>query len=241
MTNPKTWHTNCLLNFHNCNSSFQWTNAGQKKAIRHKIKMKISKTILAVLATGLISGGLLSQQAQAAQITGDISFGGTAIFDTHSLATATQVNSFQALTGELNSARVGSGPGDATGDFSGLNSQLASFPPHYVFSPSSTQDPLWSIGGFTFHLTSSTVVLQTQNFLNILGTGFITSSNPGFDRTGGTWSFASSNSSGRNHASFTFQANSGAVPTVPDSGSTVALLGAGLIGLAALRAKLGRV
>ncbi len=201
--------------------------------------MKISKTILAILATGLVSSGLLSQ-AQAAQISGDISFGGTAIFDTHSLATAMQVVQFQALTGELNQARVGSGAGDATGDFSGLQSQLASFPAHYVFNPGSTmQDPLWSVGGFTFHLTSSSIVLQTQNFLNILGAGTITHS--GFDTTAGTWSFASSNSSGRNHASFTFQANSGATPSVPDSGSTVALLGAAFLGVAALRAKLATV
>ncbi len=202
--------------------------------------MKITKTIFAVLATGALSCGLLSQPAQAAQISGDISFGGTAIFDTHSLATAMQVVEFKALTGQDNAARVGSGPGDATGDFSGLNDAVASFPPNYVFNPTSaTQDPLWSVGGFTFHLTGSAIALQTQNFLNITGTGFITSS--GFDTTAGTWSFTSSNSSGRDHASFTFAANSGAVPNVPDSGSTVALLGVALLGVTALRAKLARV
>lgn len=203
-----------------------------------ELKMKITKTVLAVLATGLISCGLFSQSIQAAQITGDISFGGSAIFDTHSLATATQVVEFKALTGQDNAARVGSGPGDATGDFSGLNDAVASFPAHYVFNPPSTQDPLWSVGGFTFHLTSSSILLQTQNFLNITGTGFITAA--GFDSTAGTWSFTSSNSSGRDHASFTFAANSGAVPSVPDSGSTAALLGAALIGVAAVRAKLAK-
>src|SRR5712692_6040169 len=51
-----------------------------------------SKTILAVLLTGLLSCGLFCQQAQARPVMGDIDFGGVVTFDTMSLATATRVN-----------------------------------------------------------------------------------------------------------------------------------------------------
>ena len=54
--------------------------------------MKLSKTILAVLGTGLLSCALFGQQAQAAAIRGNINFAGSVRFDTQSLATATQVN-----------------------------------------------------------------------------------------------------------------------------------------------------
>jgi hypothetical protein len=53
--------------------------------------MKISKTILAVLATGVLGSAFFSQQAQATAINGDIQFAGTAQFNTNSLLTATRV------------------------------------------------------------------------------------------------------------------------------------------------------
>jgi hypothetical protein len=56
------------------------------------IQSTTKKTILAVLAMGALSCALFSQQAQAAQITGEIHFAGDAVFDSTSLATATAVN-----------------------------------------------------------------------------------------------------------------------------------------------------
>jgi len=67
----------------------------------------------------------------------------------------------------------------------------------------------------------------------IEGTGIITGN--GFDPTPGVWSF--SQQAGRGTV-LTF---SGTTSAVPDGGMTLALLGAGLMGLAAFRAKFGKV
>ena len=39
---------------------------------------------------------------------------------------------------------------------------------------------LWSVGGFTFNLTASSIVMQGNGFLTVSGTGTITGN--GFDR-----------------------------------------------------------
>ncbi len=193
--------------------------------------MNITKTLLAAIAAAALTLG----SAQAVQITGDIDFAGQAFFNTNSLATATQVVDFRSSGGAGNSADVT----DATGDFATTIStgDVASFPNLYQFNPSAPANPLWTVGGFTFDLTSSTVVLQNSRFLVIEGVGIL--SGNGFDATVGTWAFTSQQSDGSNRDSFSFSANTTAAPgQVPDGGSTVALLGAALLGVAALRRKI---
>ncbi len=195
--------------------------------------MKLTKTVLAVLATA----ALTLSSAQAVQITGDIDFAGQAFFNTNSLATATQVTNFKTMAGfGLDHSAVVT---DATGSFATtvVMGDIASFPSLYQFNPSAPATPLWTVGGFTFDLTSSTVVLQNSKFLVIEGVGTLTGN--GFDATVGTWAFTSQQSDGSNRGSFSFSANNAAVPgQVPDGGTTVALLGAALTGVAALRRKL---
>ena len=41
----------------------------------------------------------------------------------------------------------------------------------YIFTPPTATPGLWSVGGFTFDLDESTVVLQNADFLIISGTG----------------------------------------------------------------------
>ncbi|MBV9010422.1 MAG: VPDSG-CTERM sorting domain-containing protein [Verrucomicrobia bacterium] len=173
--------------------------------------------------------GFGSYEAQATQISGMLNIAGTATFDTNSLATAKAVTNFSNVT-------VGGGN---TGAFASIavGTSVAMASP-YVFNPSTATPMLMSVGGFTFDLTSSTVVAQTKNFLDITGTGFI--SGNGYNSTPATWAFSSQNATGQPHNTFTFSANIGAQPT-PDSGMTVALLGAGLLGLAAFRAKFAKV
>lgn len=185
--------------------------------------MKLSKTILAIVAA-VATAGFGAHQAQATQITGMLNIAGTATFNTNSLKTATSVTSFSNVT-------VGGGnDGDFASIAAGTPVAMAS---PYIFTPSTGTPSLWSVGGFTFDLQTSTVT-QNKHFLTITGTGTIMGA--GFDPTPGTWAFSTQNSSGKPHATFTFSANVNAVPT-PDSGMTVALLGAGLIGIAAFRAK----
>jgi hypothetical protein len=188
---------------------------------------KLTGKLLAFAATAVMSCGLLSHQASAVPITGDIDFNGSASFDTTSLATATRVVSWAGT-------RVGS----TTGSFSVIPfDNPATFTPNYVFNPSSPQAPLWttSFGGvtFTFNLLTSTIVTQTATFLNVRGTGTVTGT--GFDPTFGLWSFTSSKADGGNSSSFTFAANTSAIP---EGGSAIALLGVALVGVEVLRRKL---
>lgn len=184
----------------------------------------ISKTILTVLAVGLLSGGLFCQQAQAAFITGDITFGGVVTYDTNSLATATRVNVW-------NSSFVTSSTGDfAAFTFTGEAVAMAA---PWIFTPSTATPGLWSVGGFTFDLATSTVVSQSSTFLNITGTG--TLSGNGFTPTAGTWSFTSSSTGGL-QTTFGFTADT--TGSTPDGGMTVALLGIAFVGLEGLRRKL---
>lgn len=186
--------------------------------------MKSLKLALAVLAAGLVTSTFTCPQAQATMINGAITFAGGAIFDTDSLATATEVDTF------LN-VMVTSRDGDFASTVNVGDSVSMTTP--YVFMPSMATPALWSVGGFTYDLASSTVVLQTADFLLITGTGTI--SGNGFEATTGTWSFTSQSPDA--DGVFSFSAGSNA-QGVPDGGTTVALLGIALAGVELIRRKL---
>ena len=186
--------------------------------------MKLYKILLAIVASAA-GVGLLSS-AQAVPITGMLNIGGTATFDTTSLATAHSATFSDALV-------LGGNSGDFAGFAVGTPVVMAS----YTFDPSTITNGLWSVNGFTFNLTASLVQLpRTATFLSITGTGTITGP-AGFDATPGVWAFTSQNAGGRPHSTFSFSANTEAVP---DGGMTMALLGTGLMGLAAFRAKFAK-
>ena len=184
----------------------------------------LSKTILTVVAVGMLSGGLFCQQAQATPITGDITFGGVVTFDSTSLSLATQVSTWNLsiVTSDSGSfSSVPLGPGNVT------------MTAPWIFNPSTATIPLWSIGeSFNFNLTSSTIVTQTNFFLNVTGVGTI--GGAGFDTTPGTWSFTISNASGKTSGTFGFQSDT-AAGRVPDGGATAGLLGFALAGVEMLR------
>jgi hypothetical protein len=188
--------------------------------------MKLSKTLLALVAA-VAATGFTPQEAKASQITGMLNISGTATFNSNHLGSATAVTTFTNVT-------VGGGnTGSFVGIAPGTSVTLAS---PYIFIPSTGTPALLSVGGFTFDLQSSTVVSQNNKFLLISGTGTIFN---GSDSTPGVWSFSTQNASGGKGSTFTFSANVAAVPT-PDSGMTVALLGAGLLGIAAFRARFAK-
>ena len=181
--------------------------------------MKLLKLTLSVL-----SAALFASEAQAVMVDGAITFAGGAKFDTNSLATATRVNTFKNV-------KVMSEDGDFEGFVADEDAVTMAMP--YIFTPSTATPGLWSVGGFTFDLASSTVVLQNANFLLISGTGTITGN--GFDPTEGTWSFTAQSPSA--NGVFSFSA-SGDFNPVPDGGSTVALLGLGLTCVWMIRRKI---
>jgi VPDSG-CTERM motif len=184
----------------------------------------LTKTILGGLAIGFISCALFSQQAQAVQIQGNILLGGRVTFD-QPLATATTVTTFFNVSGTPGMSSVLA----VSDDFSGIPLLTSTtMAPLWVFNPPTPTLALWSVGGFTFDLLSSTIVTQIPNFLNVEGIGII--HGPGFDDTTGHFQLTVTG----NDTRFGFAALTRAVP---DGGSAVALLGLALIGIEVLRRK----
>jgi hypothetical protein len=181
----------------------------------------LTKTMLAVLALGLLSCALFSQQAQANTIQGSITFSGGATLDTGNANTAHAVTSFQNTV-------VQSVDGDFDTFINPLDS--ATFSASWVFDPSTPTAALWSVGGFTFDLLTSTFV-RGGGFLNVSGSGTI--SGNGFNGTSGTFNFSTQNPGPGGIFSF-----SAASQGVPDGGSAAALLGIALTGIEVLRRKL---
>jgi hypothetical protein len=157
-----------------------------------------------------------------------LNIAGTANFNTNSLMTASSATFSDVIV-----------LGGSTGDFAGFAVGTPVVMASYTFDPSTMTNGLWSVNGFTFNLTSSVVSTRNKFTLTVMGTGIITGP-AGFDATPGVWAFTSQNAGGHPHDTFSFSANTEA-GAVPDGGITLALLGAGLMGLAAFRAKFGKV
>ena len=185
--------------------------------------MKLIKPLMMGLAAIVIASGF-ALSAQATLITGMLNIGGTAVYD-HPIGSATMVKMFVNAHAE----------GENSGDFAGIaeNTPIAMTSP-YIFNPSTPTPNLWSVAGFTFDLSSSTIITQSVNGILIVGTGTI--SGNGFDPTPGEWSFSQQKGSGTR---LSFSATT--ETPLPDGGMSLTLLGAGLVGLAAFRAKFARV
>ena len=185
--------------------------------------MKLIKPFMMGLAAIVVASGF-ALSAQATLITGMLNIGGTAVYD-HPIGSATMVKMFVNAHAE----------GENSGDFAGIaeNTPIAMTSP-YIFNPSTPTPNLWSVAGFTFDLSSTTIVTQSVNGILIVGTGTI--SGNGFDPTPGEWSFSQQKGSGTR---LSFSATT--ETPLPDGGMSLTLLGAGLVGLAAFRAKFAKV
>ena len=191
--------------------------------------MKLSKSLLGILAAAsAVACFLPSAQAQiplvdAYQIRylSNLSVGagvinltnGIATFNTPSLATATQVTAFS------NTAVAGMGN---TGVFSSITpgTPVTMTAPLMLNSPEQSPSMLFSVSGFTVETTGTMIMHQTADLLEVSGTGMLMGN--GLDPTSGTFDF-------------TARAPVG----IPDGGTTIALLGIGLMGIVALRRKFG--
>ncbi|HEY1663741.1 MAG TPA: VPDSG-CTERM sorting domain-containing protein [Verrucomicrobiae bacterium] len=167
--------------------------------------------------------------ASAVPISGDITFAGGVELNTSSAGTATEVTGWTGAGG-LGSPVVIS----ADGSFSGITpGAAATFTAPWFFNSGAVAS-LWSVDGFTFNLTSSSIVFQGGHPAGVLvdGTGTITGA--GFTATPMDWSFSVSDPSASTTfgSIFSFQAANG---SVPDGGTTAMLLGVGVLGLGILR------
>jgi hypothetical protein len=154
-------------------------------------------------------------------IQGNITFSGGATLDTGNANTAHAVTSF-----------VNTLVQSVSGDFDTFINplDLATFSASWVFDPSTLTPGLWTAGGFTFNLLTSTIEVQGGDSLTVSGTGTILGNS--FDPTFGTWRFTTQNPSA--NGTFSFSASG---LSVPDGGATVTLLGLALVGVEVLRRK----
>lgn len=207
---------------------------------------KTYKTLLALLATGLLSCGLFSQNALA--VEGTITFLGTASAD-HASAdgittTITFANPWVVVFGDGDYSTVTPFVTTATFNNFSFNNDDANgvAPPATLVAP---VIPLWTFmfGGDTYSfdlhaLTLGAVTIDGagNTAMGFTGTGIAYINGVG---SSATWALQGS---GRNF-SFTFNGatSSTSASGVPDGGATVALLGMGLVGIAALRRKLKAV
>lgn len=118
------------------------------------------------------------------------------------------------------------------------NGTAVTFATPWIFDPSSAYTPLWTVGNFTFDLSSSVFskpVIGGKTFLVVAGTGIINNTVDGYDSTPGTWEFSSQGSAAGGVFSW-----SSTTEAVPDGGTTIALLGFSLLGLHGVRRKFAK-
>lgn len=172
---------------------------------------------MAVAAAVVCCGGM----AQAVPITGNIGFTGDATLNGTSVNSSTEVLSWN------NTVVNGT-----SGSFASIaDGTPVTFASPWFFN-SSAIPAFWAAGGFTFALDSSSIAIDTAGFLNVSGSGMVSGNN--YDPTALAWNFSTQNpDNGASSSTFTFSASANASGggSVPDGGTTVMLLGMGLLGL----------
>jgi protein with PEP-CTERM/exosortase system signal len=159
-------------------------------------------------------GGLLllslTPTAPANSITGDITIGGSARFNKTALTKASNI------TGWMTPLVLSDG--GFFSPFAAPGSDVTMSTP-WFFGSSSSSFVLWSVGGFTFDLTSSSLVSRSKKSLSVAGIGTVTGN--GFDDATGDWTFTFNQGKGRRHpSSFLFSFSGIAdIVTPPPSGT----------------------
>ncbi len=194
--------------------------------------------MLAILATGLLSCGFLSSEAQAVAISGTIGF------TSQSGGTVSQAGPITSINFN-NPARVDFG----TGSYASVPSNTPVNFTNFSFSGSGASAtlvggpivPEWifSVAGITYSFDLTSLLAGTYSpgnpsSLTVQGMGIAHAT--GFQDTTASFSLQGTGNG------FTFQiiqeSTTGSGNAVPDGGSAVALLGIALVGVEALRRKL---
>ena len=189
--------------------------------------MKRKWLLIAAVAAVCGVGGI----AQAVPISGNITFAGGVELNTSSAGTATEVLAFTGPGGSGSPTVISS-----DGSFSSIApGSTATFASDWFFN-SGAVSSLWSVGGFTFDLTSSHIVFQggSPAIVGVDGIGAIMGN--GESPEAMTWSFSTSDpgaagTGGKLIFSFEVADGTTGAATVPDGGTTAMLLGLGILAL----------
>ncbi len=164
---------------------------------------------------------LVTPDQPATPIVGRITFAGTVTLDATTVNTATTVTSWsgQSTTPTAGLPRVQSRDGDFA-TFVNVGDGTLFHAPWSFNSGAITN--FWSVDGFQFDLSTSSILQQGNGFLVVAGAG--AASGNGFAVTPGTWTFTTQDPAASGQFSFS------ASTAVPES-STVTFLGIGALGI----------
>jgi len=167
--------------------------------------------------------GVVTFNAEAIPITGDVSFDGGYAINSTNLGIATAFTSFTGV--EVSST------GGGTGDFASLAPGTAMTMSGFTFSPFSGTPQWWEVTlgttTYSFDLTSLTILFQSSSVLAMEGAGIAHIT--GLDDTIGTWILTAN----QLRSTFSYSGSSGATP-VPEPGILI-LLGISMMSVAGLK------
>ncbi|HEX3627607.1 MAG TPA: VPDSG-CTERM sorting domain-containing protein [Verrucomicrobiae bacterium] len=187
----------------------------------------MKKKLLLIAAVAAMCGVGVAQAAPSDPINGQITFAGGVTLDNSSAGGATEVLSWTGPGGSGMPIVISS-----SGTFSGIaGGTAASFTAPWFFNSTSPVNSLWSVGGFTFDLTSSHIVFQGGNPAGVLVDGIGAVMGNGLAPEAMTWEFATGDPSADGVFSFQVADGTQGAATVPDGGTTAMLLGLGVLGL----------
>ncbi len=190
------------------------------------MKSVFLRSVVTAGAVLLSAMALAPSSAQAIPITGDISFAGN-WQPLDGLGTPTTIDLAKQVDIIGDSAVVLS----TSGDFASVAPFSTAVYNDFVIDPFIAVIPLWSVGGFTFDLTSIAIDTQTSTTLGLVGSGVLKAA--GFDDTAGAYSFSGDGT----NMTFAFSSTSNTSALAIPEPESLVLLGLGLLvlGFAARR------
>ena len=161
----------------------------------------------------------IGSEAQAQSINGNITFDGSAtVLDAAGVKLSSDLTTAAAL--DFNTGNNYLEVTFGTGDFAPYVSMWDNVTfQNFTFSPAlnpSPVDPLWTVDGFSFKLTSIAIDTRNAGYLSLIGGGIL--SGKGYDPTVSVFNFTSQNGDGSTWE-LSFSAGTSATgPIYPDGG-----------------------